>query len=187
MAAAKRKELGSPAMQEMLELMDASAKRHDDVVAAQPGVLVYQRLRATHHLLARAIAEGRGDVAAAALSGYDLAQVRGFKSDPGFKELIAYYSAQCDAIAERYSDRIAALGLAALDELQHRIETTPEEIPTKDLLRIGESLLDRTIAPSKGGAGTKPAGSQLAIAVNVQFAQGSREAPVIELRPEPAA
>jgi len=166
-------------MHEILELVTAQAARSTKgpgVPQANP----IATLRATHHILARAIAEGRGDVAAGRLAGYSPSTVAKLRDDPGFRELVAYYSAQVEDIFERAADRIAALGLAALDEIQDRLEREPGQFSAGQLLKVAEAMLDRSIAPAKGGPKSGASAGPTALSVNVQFVTESAR-PTLDL------
>jgi hypothetical protein len=133
-------------------------------------VTTIARLRHSHHLLARALAEGRSDVQAAAISGYAPSTVSALKRDPAFQELLAHYRSQVDDIFAAVQDRLGALGLSFLDELQHRLETNPESFKVGQLLAMATALLDRSVAPSKGMKAAGNASAPTAIAVNIRFA-----------------
>jgi len=126
------------------------------------------RLRHTHHMLARAIAEGKSNVAAAALTGYAPGTVSALKADPAFQELVAYYQAQVDDLFAQIQDRIGALGVSFLDEIQQRLETSPESFSIGQLQKMAEFLLDRSVAPAKNGQKAGP-GGPAAISVKIDF------------------
>jgi hypothetical protein len=141
-----------------------------------------QRLRHSHHLLARALAEGRNNVQAAAISGYEPSTVASLKRDPAFQELLAHYQSQVDDIFGSVQDRLGALGLSFLDELQHRLETDPGQFKVGQLLAAAQALLDRSVAPSKGQKAAGGSGPS-AISVNIRFAEGPK-APMLDITPE---
>ena len=139
------------------------------------------QLRTSHHLLARALAEGKPTIAAARIAGYSPDTVSKLRQDPGFQELLEYYKAQIEDIFESLQDRMAALGVSFLDELQHRLETEPETFSNDQLRKLAETMLDRTIAPAKtaGRGGGSAAGS--GVSVTVSFTDVGASAPrVIE-------
>ena len=139
------------------------------------------RLRHTHHMLARAVAEGKSNIEAAALTGYAPQTVASLRGDPAFAELVAHYKVQVDDLFASIQDRIGALGVSFLDELQHRLETKPESFSIGQLQKLAESLLDRSIAPSKGAIkGAAPS----AISVRIDFtAPEPKMKQVLELEP----
>lgn len=139
------------------------------------------RLRHTHHMLARALAEGKSNIAAAAISGYAPSTVSALKADPAFQELVAHYSAQVDDLFAQIHDRIGALGVSFLDEIQQRFETSPESFSIGQLQKMSEFLLDRSVAPAKNGLKAGPSGPT-AISVKIDFGgQSAGASPILEL------
>jgi hypothetical protein len=174
-------------MQDILELIAGAKLAGPSVPSALedsslPVISVTSRLRHSHHLLARAIAEGRPDVQAAAISGYAPSSVASLKRDPAFQELVAHYQSQVDDIFAAVQDRLGALGLSFLDELQHRLEENPADFKVGQLLAMATALLDRSVAPSKGQKGLPQPTGPSAISVNIQFAEGPPATPTIELK-----
>jgi len=112
------------------------------------------RLRATHHLLARALASGKRPGEAAALTGYSLSRISILQNDPAFQELVAMYTEEVQAVYFQAHERLAALGLSCSEELQERLEEAPADFSNSQLMQLMDSCLDRTIAPKKGGAPT---------------------------------
>jgi len=151
---------------------------------ASPQAPCRLRLRHSHHMLARVLAEGKSNVEAAALTGYAPSTISALKADPAFQELLAYYDAQVTDLFASIQDRIGALGVSFLDELQHRLEDTPEAFSITQLRQLAESLLDRSIAPAKGGP-KGPAGAPTAIAVKIDFGGTPTARPVLELESAP--
>lgn len=156
------------------------------------------RLRQSHHLLARRLAEGADAVAAGALAGYAPGTVKKLQADPLFQELVDFYKGQIEVFVISHEDRIAALAGSMLDELQHRLEETPEKFTITELRKTAESLLDRSIAPPKGRSGAGAFGAPQAVAVEITFVgaqppQGAVSArpvggearPLLELEAEP--
>lgn len=138
------------------------------------------RLRSTHHLLARVIAEGKSNEAASALTGYSPGRITMLRADPAFNELVQYYHAQVEDLFANIQDRIAALGVAALDELQERLEASPESFSITQLQKLSESLLDRSIAPAKGAA--KGGVGPTAVSVKINFV-GQSDTNLLDLSP----
>lgn len=136
-----------------------------------------KRLRASHHALARMLAEGHKPQMCAAVTGYSPSRISILQNDPAFAELIVYYSGQ---VAETFIDaqkRLAELGIDAIEELQERLDETPEEFSKKDLMALVELTMDRSVAPSKrsaaAGAG---AGSGIVLpTINITFQAPNEE------------
>lgn len=174
----------------MIELLDLIAEAKLPSPPPSPGDFApgapascITRLRHTHHMLARVLAEGKSNVEAAALTGYSPGRVADMRKDPAFQELLAYYQVQVDDLFAKLQDRIGALGVSFLDEIQHRLETAPESFSLEQLRKMTETLLDRSVAPAKGGskgpAGTAPS----AISVKIDFGGRAEPgaSPVLEL------
>lgn len=109
-----------------------------------------ERLRTTHHLAARELAQGKPNVEVALITGYSPQRISDLLADPTFRELVAHYKSQVEAKWLNVQERLAALGLALTEELQHRLETAPEGFTNEDLRRWAETTLDRAgVGPSK--------------------------------------
>lgn len=101
------------------------------------------KLRDRHHTLARLLAGGAQDQAAAAITGYTASRISILKGDPAFQELVAWYKDQQD---EKYFDmheQLAGLSADALAELRDRLEEDPEAFSTNQLLEILTKTADR--------------------------------------------
>lgn len=117
------------------------------------------KLRNTHHMLARLLAEGRKNSECALVTGYTPSRISILQHDPAFKELIAYYSANVEAKYLDVHERLASLGMSSLDELQERLEEQPEGFKNRELLELAEFALDRSVTKEqrKGTGGQVPA------------------------------
>lgn len=127
-----------------------------------------KRLRDRHHALARALSSGMSEADAAALTGYDISRVSILKADPTFRELLEFYRG---TVTEAYLDmhaQLAALGMDAADELQHRLETNPESLENKELMALVTISADRT--------GHGPQSKSLNVNVNVGLADRMQQA-----------
>ena len=108
------------------------------------GTVVLKKLRSKHHLLAKLLAGGAGETEAGIVAGYAPAHVSVLKSDPMFRELLAFYSA---GVQERYYDMhesLAALSSDALEELRDKLDESPEEFSVGQLLEVVKMGADRT-------------------------------------------
>ena len=117
------------------------------------------RLRTSHHLLARLLAEGRRPVEVCSIVGYSQSRISVLQRDPAFQELIEYYRGQAETAYVNVHERLATLGMCAIEELQERLETNPERFGNRELKEIAESTFDRSIAPSKGAPKGSPQGA----------------------------
>lgn len=135
------------------------------VVRSSP--LTLQRLRARHHALAKALAQGMRPGVAAATFGYSASRVSILQGDTTFQELVAHYKAETDHDYGRIQERLTGLSIEAIDELEKRLEDEPEKVTNTQLMRLIEITADRT--------GHGPKASQ-DVNINVGFADKLREA-----------
>lgn len=103
-----------------------------------------KKLRAKHHALARSIASGVSDGDAAVLIGYTSSRVSILKSDPSFKELVRFYTAKVDDQYLGMHERMAGLGLDAVNELSDRLDEDAESFSNTQLLEMASRMGDRT-------------------------------------------
>jgi hypothetical protein len=138
------------------------------------------QIRHAHHTLAMLLAEGRKGVEISGITGYSPSRISILQGDPAFQELVAYYREQKEAVYLDVHQRLATLGMTAIEELQQRFEDRPEGFTNREVKEILESALDRSIAPAKTGknAGAQPGGAAVSLTVNfVKAHQG----PVLDL------
>lgn len=134
-------------------------------VRSSPPVL--QRLRARHHALAKALAQGMRPGVAAATFGYSASRVSILQGDTTFQELVAHYKAEADHDYARIQERLTGLSIEAIDELEKRLEEEPKKVTNTQLMKLIEISADRT------GHGPKATQD---VNVNVGFADRLREA-----------
>jgi len=103
-----------------------------------------KKLRAKHHALARAIASGISDGDAAILIGYNASRVSILKSDPSFMELVRFYTVKVDDAYMGMHERMAGLGLDAVNELSDRLDEDPEGFSITQLMELSSRMADRT-------------------------------------------
>jgi hypothetical protein len=138
------------------------------------GVPALKRLKHSHHLIARLIAEGRPMVEISAITGTTQAWLSTLKADPAFQELVAYYQQMKEAVYVDVHQRLASLGLDTIEELQARLNENPDDFTKKELMALMELTLDRSVAPPKGGAFGSGGGSGApALSIQINF-EGSR-------------
>jgi hypothetical protein len=103
-----------------------------------------KRIESRHRLIAAKIASGASTGEIAAEFGMTASRVSVLKSDPTFKELIAYYETkEVDALLV-VSGAMTTVLSGALGEMERRIEEEPEAIETDTLLKIIGTMADRT-------------------------------------------
>lgn len=118
----------------------ALAERTDKQATTPP----LKQLRARHHAIAKALADGMRPGVVAATYGYSNSRISILMNDPSFKELVAHYRAEAHYDSAVIRQRLTALGVDALDALQERLDDEDVQVPTGQLLKIAELALDRT-------------------------------------------
>lgn len=111
------------------------------------------RLRHSHHLAARAIAEGNTNVQVSALTGYDEVRIAILLESPAFQNLIAYYGSQESAKDLDFKRRLSAFGMDCLEELQHRLDENPDKISWGQLQDAAEFALNASGETATAGGG----------------------------------
>lgn len=109
-----------------------------------PGRTHMQRLRTTHHLAARSLAEGKSVMDTAIITGYTPERIYQLQQDPTFQECLAYYK---DQVREKWlnvQERLAALSLDMTEEIQRRLDEVPDSFTNEELRRWVETLADRS-------------------------------------------
>lgn len=109
------------------------------------------KLRDTHHALARALATGSSEHEASLITGYSPSRISILKADPTFQELLEFYRLQGAEKVADFRERMAVVGMTALSELAERLEDNPEEFNPALLTTIVKDMADRTgHAPQRG-------------------------------------
>lgn len=136
-----------------------------NAVVAPPQRLL--QIRAAHHQLARLICEGRELCDISLITGYQPAYISGLQNDPAFQELLAHYASQRELIFVDAMEQLRTLGISTLQELQDRLEKSPEKFSNRELLELMQKAL---VEPEAIKAGAKSAGAGApAVAVQVSF------------------
>jgi hypothetical protein len=102
------------------------------------------RLTERHHRLARMIAEGIPLQEAGIACGYISSRVSSLNNDPAFKDLIKFYGVQVNAHYLELQERLGHIAADAADILSNRLEETPEDFDTSDLMKLVALGADRT-------------------------------------------
>jgi hypothetical protein len=102
------------------------------------------RIRTTHHMLARLIAEGRRTIDASAITGFTPQRITQLKNDPAFQELIQHYTGMIQEIYVDVHSRLASVASDALEILHERLHEEPEKVKTSEIREIATMGLDRT-------------------------------------------
>jgi len=148
-----------------------------------------QRFREPHHLIARLLSKGLGQMEVARAVGYSVARIIQLEADPAFRNLLATYRAQ---VTEKIDEEFdATLDLMAQNMLRaertiadhfDKAEDEGELVPLKTALLIRADSADRV------GYGKR----QMNVNVNVDFAANlekarARSARVIDHQRAPAS
>lgn len=137
------------------------------------------QIKHTHHLLARLLAAGRSAYDASVITGYSPAWISSLQRDPAFMELLAYYKHQADEVFLNVQERLAALCVTSIEELQERMLHQPESFSHKELMMAIEITGDRSVAPSKGQGKQAPCGSGN-VTLNIAFVDPKERSVTIE-------
>ena len=85
-----------------------------------------QRLRHSHHNLARLVASGERDEVCSLITGYDTAYISNLKRDPAFSNLVAYYKEQVETVFVDVLERLKMCSVDFLEELHSRLVANPD-------------------------------------------------------------
>jgi hypothetical protein len=107
-------------------------------------VSTLQRLRSSHHMLAKILADGVEQNEASLITGYSPSYISNIKNEPMFQELVTHYTSMKAEVYLNVHERLASLGLDVVEELQERLATSPQDFGIRDLKEIGELALDRS-------------------------------------------
>lgn len=102
------------------------------------------RIRARHHTLARCVAGGMQPTEAAAACGMTPQTVYNLLDDPTFKELLTAYKTDVNKVYLDFHQRLADLAIESVEVLHDRVENTPEEVTTGQLIELVKTTADRT-------------------------------------------
>lgn len=117
----------------------------DDLATRGPAPLAgIQKIRDSHHQLARLLAEGRKPVEVAELTGFSQSRISILQRDPAFKELLEFYRGTVAEVFVDVQKRISTLALDALQELHERLHEAPESFGNTQLLELVTRALDRS-------------------------------------------
>lgn len=119
-----------------------SLEEVNEVVPAS-GPQPLKRISDRHRRMARMLASGLSEGEVCAACGILGPRLSVLKADPSFSALVAFYRNQVDEHFIEVTERLADLGLAAVDELQERLDTSPEAFSIDELLDVSKMALDR--------------------------------------------
>lgn len=109
------------------------------------------KIRDAHHALARVLATGSSEGEASAITGYSPSRISILKADPQFQELLEFYRSSSAELVSDFRARMLNLGMGALQELEDRLDDSPDSFSPALLKDIVKDMADRTgHAPNKG-------------------------------------
>jgi hypothetical protein len=121
-----------------------------------------QKLRETHHQLARLIAKGMKVGEAALVVGYDPSRVSILLADPAFANLVQTYAGVKNLEFATWARVAATFSMEVLQDLQERFHENPEAYSPEFKLEVLKTLADRT--------GNGPSHKMTNVNVNVDLA-----------------
>lgn len=146
-----------------------------------------KQLRASHHQLAQLLCQGRPDSEVSLITGYSLSRISILKSDPTFKELMAGYQEIRNQVFVDTLERMKILGLSTLDELQERLEQSPERWSNRELMEMADLMLVKPKLATPMGQGSFLGGSggpASGVTLNIKFVQSETPQLTIDGRAE---
>lgn len=104
-----------------------------------------QRIRQSHHEIARLIAAGHSNKEVARICNRSHDNIKVLQRSPAFQELIAHYQERRTEEAFDFERRIKEAASEGLEELSDRLldPTQRAALPTRELYKITTGLLDR--------------------------------------------
>lgn len=127
---------------------------------------VLGQLRSAHHQLAQLLARGLDQETVCLMTGYSTAYISRLRGDPAFSKLLEYYCIEREQVQIDVLERMKALGLATLEELQQRLTEEPESFSIRELHEQAKLLLPTEAAARQAAPGSSGSG---ALTVNVSF------------------
>lgn len=112
-------------------------------VAARPKQTL-QKIRQSHHSMARMVALGKSNIEISEVIGVTPQRITTLKADPAFQELISYYQSMTDDVYVNVAERIAGFTTDAMEVLHERILENPDAVKTDDIIKVISMGLDRT-------------------------------------------
>ncbi len=156
-------------------------------VGSKPGLI--KRLQHHHHTIAQMLARGATKAEISLVTGFSPAYLSILDDDPSIKELVAAYREHDETLRVDAMQRLADLGLSAVEEIQRKLDEEPEKFTVGQLTELVDlGLLKPKGAGGGGVSAAAPTGAPL---VQVTFvksehadgASASEGRPTIDLKP----
>jgi hypothetical protein len=106
-----------------------------------------QKIRDTHHAVARCIAEGKKDIETQLITGLSANRISILKGDPAFAELVSFYKEKVEEIRDQLNfdglAKMVAVHSDCVDEMADRLNEDPKAIDPETLGKWTFGLSDR--------------------------------------------
>lgn len=136
-----------------------------------------------HHQIARLVAEGKSPVDISSVTGYSPYYIGKLSNDdPMFKELVWHYLNVGEIAREDVLVRMNSLNLAAMEELQKRIDESPEDWSKRELMDLSEQMSKPIVAKMAAPQGAFAARSaEGGVNISVNFVAPQDAKPAVEI------
>jgi hypothetical protein len=102
-----------------------------------------QKLRESHHALARALARGQTPIQASQATGYRVSRIYLLLRDPTFMDLVTYYKTDDEEARADIEARFAGMTADFMQELHDRLLDDPESLKPELLHDVIKTFADR--------------------------------------------
>lgn len=164
-------------------LTEADLQQLVDSPALATPMQTLGQIRASHHELARLLAQGTNQVNAGLIVGYSQSYISVLKGDPAFKELLAHYQSERESLFIDTLERMRGLGFRALEELEQQLEEAPEKWSRRELMEMADLMLVRPQAAMRGQQ--QGASGPTTVLINPKFISASGKQPMQNTLAEP--
>lgn len=121
------------------ELSPADIEDMPKQTTVSPVKMIHTR----HHKLARLLAGGETNAAAAIQCGITPVRVNQLLKDPSFKELVTFYRERVDAAYIDLHEKLADLAGMSMDAIISRLDENPDDFTPDQLVAISKMGADR--------------------------------------------
>lgn len=168
---------------------DIPALRAPPPVSSLPSI---PQIKHQHHQIAGLLAQGLPGEEISLITGYSPSYISILKNAPDMQQLVSYYQKMADEkLREKTVDGIArlrALGIASVEELQNRMNESPEKFTVAQLTELVQvGILQTTAIPGKG---MQVPGISGGLQINLKFESASERAEggiLLDVTPREAA
>ena len=102
-----------------------------------------RRLRDSHHAVAKLLARGMTPLQVSLQTGYAPSRISTLQNDPAFRELLTFYHANQEAVAQEVEAQFLGIAKDLAQEIHERVLDAPEDIPFDDLVDAYKTFADR--------------------------------------------